>query len=51
LPTSFQELGAKEEDIPKMAAKVGLTGGRKLGSFQPLDTQDIENIYKLCIKK
>jgi alcohol dehydrogenase YqhD (iron-dependent ADH family) len=51
LPTSFQVLGAKEEDIPKMAAKVGLTGGRKLGSFQPLDTQDIENIYKLCIKK
>lgn len=47
LPTSFEELGAKEDDIPVMAAKIGLQGGRKLGSFQPLDTADIEAIYRL----
>lgn len=47
LPTTFEELGAREEDIPVMAAKIGLKEGRRLGSFQPLDTADIEAVYRL----
>ena len=47
LPTTFEELGARVEDIPLMAQKLNLTNGRKLGSFNPLTTADVENIYHL----
>ncbi len=47
LPTTFEELGARAEDIPLMAAKLNLTNGRKLGSFNPLTTADVEAIYHL----
>jgi alcohol dehydrogenase YqhD (iron-dependent ADH family) len=50
LPTSFEELGARESDIPVMAAKIGLKDGRRLGSFQPLDTADVEAIYRLTLQ-
>jgi len=48
MPSNFQELGAKEEDIPKLAAKIGLKAGETFGSFVPLTTQDVENILKLA---
>jgi alcohol dehydrogenase YqhD (iron-dependent ADH family) len=47
LPTTFEELGAKVEDIPLMASKLNLTDGRRLGHFVPLDTADVEAIYHL----
>ena len=47
LPTTFEELGARVEDIPLMAGKLHLTDGRKLGSFHPLKTEDVEAIYHL----
>lgn len=47
LPTTFEELGARVEDIPLMAQKLNLTNGRKLGSFNPLTTADVEKIYHL----
>ncbi|MDD2534100.1 MAG: iron-containing alcohol dehydrogenase [Eubacteriales bacterium] len=47
LPTTFEALGARVEDIPVMAQKLNLTNGRKLGSFNPLTTQDVEAIYHL----
>jgi alcohol dehydrogenase YqhD (iron-dependent ADH family) len=49
LPTSFEELGAKPEDIPLMAAKINLVNGRRLGSFSPLTTADVEAIYRLTM--
>lgn len=47
LPTTFEELGAKAEDIPLMAQKLNLVNGRRLGSFNPLTTADVEAIYHL----
>lgn len=49
LPTTFEELGAKAEDIPLMAKKLNLVNGRKLGSFNPLETADVEAIYRLSM--
>ncbi len=51
LPTTFEELGAKKEDIPMMAAKVGLAEGETLGSFVPLTTANIEKILHLTMKE
>ena len=49
MPITFDQLGAKESDIPAMAAKVGLADDEKLGSFMPLSTSDIEAIYRLAL--
>jgi alcohol dehydrogenase YqhD (iron-dependent ADH family) len=46
LPTNFEGLGAKEEDIPYMASHIR-NGG--CGSFVRLNTKDIENIYRLAL--
>lgn len=51
MPKNFAELGAKEEDIEKMAytachgdVATGTTGG-----FVPLNQKDVENIYRLML--
>ena len=51
MPKNFEELGAKEEDIEKMAniccygdVRTGTVGG-----FVELNQQDVENIYKLML--
>ncbi len=51
LPTTFEELGAKAEDIPLMASKLNLVAGRRLGSFNPLTTADVEAIYRLTMTR
>ncbi len=48
LPTTFAELGAKEEDIERLSAKVLLNNGDKLGYFHPLTRADIAGIYRLA---
>ena len=51
MPKNFEELGAKEEDIEKMA-QTGCHGGvRKgtLGGFVPLGQKDVEKIYRLML--
>ncbi len=48
MPINFRELGAKEEDIPYMAEKMGLGKGTR-GSFIPLTTKDVEEIYRLAL--
>jgi len=51
MPKNFEELGAKEEDIEKLA-HVGCYGdGRDgtLGGFVTLTQKDIENIYRLML--
>ena len=50
LPTTFAELGAKEEDIERLTANVLLNNGDKLGYFHPLTREDIAAIYRLACK-
>ena len=45
MPQTFWELGAKEEDIPKLVATLGLKGNL-LGAFRPLDDEDVANILR-----
>ncbi len=51
MPGNFQELGAKEEDIKKLAhtACYGDVNTGTLGGFVRLNQKDVENIYKLMI--
>ena len=51
MPKNFEELGAKEEDIEKMAHSACYGNGRQgtIGGFVELNQQDIENIYRLML--
>ena len=49
MPINFEELGAKEEDIPKLVEKFGLGDGRT-GGFVALSSEDVANIYRLAAK-
>ncbi|MGB8452295.1 MAG: iron-containing alcohol dehydrogenase [Anaerocolumna sp.] len=49
MPVNFKELGAKEEDIPVLAAKIGLGKEETMGGFVKLKTSDVENILKLAL--
>ena len=52
MPKNFEELGAKEEDIEKLAYTCcfgkGNEGG-KIGGFVTLEQKDVEAIYKLMV--
>lgn len=50
MPTNFEELGAKEEDIPKLVEKLGI-GDSVRGGFMELNKTDVTNIYKLAARK
>ena len=47
MPINFEELGAKEEDIPKLVEKFGLGDGRT-GGFVALSSEDIAAIYRIA---
>lgn len=51
MPKNFAELGAKEEDIERMAhcACHGDARTGSIGGFVSLDQQDVENIYRLML--
>lgn len=51
MPKNFEELGAKEEDIEKLAhtAVYGNEGNGTLGGFVSLNQKDVENIYRLML--
>ena len=51
MPKNFEELGAKEEDIEKLAhtAVYGNNGTGTMGGFVELSQKDIENIYRLML--
>lgn len=49
MPISFKELGAKEEDIPRMVEKIGLGEHGTIGGFMKLANKDIEQIYRLAL--
>ena len=47
MPINFEELGAKQEDIPVLVEKLGVGDGVR-GGFMELNAQDVANIYKLA---
>ena len=49
MPVTFAELGAREEDIPLLAANLGLGEGQTLGAFRRLTAADVELILRLCL--
>ena len=49
MPITFEELGAKEEDIPYLVERVRLNNGDKLGYFMPLDRDGIRQVFELCL--
>lgn len=49
MPITFKELGAKEEDIPKMVEKIGLGEDGTMGCFVKLKATDVEKIYRLAL--
>ena len=49
MPLTFADLGADPDDIPMMAASTRMKGKARLGQFMPLDRQDIEAVFRLCV--
>ena len=51
MPKNFEELGAKEEDIPKLVEVLCRTSGRNgsISGFVTLNEEDCTNIYKLMV--
>ncbi len=49
MPVTFGELGAKEDDIPKLVKKLGVTSHKSIGSFVELYAKDAEAIYRLAL--
>ena len=47
MPLTFDELGARREDIPTLAANLGLKGNT-LGLFRPLTEADVREILQLA---
>ncbi len=47
MPINFEELGAKEEDIPALVDKLGLGDG-KTGGFVELTSEDVASIYRIA---
>jgi len=49
LPIRLQDVGGKEEDIPYLAKHIGLGNGT-MGSFVPLTTKDVMEIYQRMLR-
>ena len=51
MPGNFAELGAKEEDIPKLVEVLCRGDGREgsISGFVTLDEEDCTNIYRLML--
>lgn len=47
MPLSFAEIGAKEEDIPKMVEHLGVRGG--IGGFVRIGDKEAEDIFRLAV--
>ncbi|MDD4069455.1 MAG: iron-containing alcohol dehydrogenase [Candidatus Izemoplasmatales bacterium] len=50
MPTSFKDIEAKEEDIPKLVEKLRINVGERIGNFKSLTMEDAENIYHIACK-
>ena len=49
MPTSFEELGAKEEDIPTLLSTLQIEG-RTEGHFVELGPKECEEVYRLACR-
>ena len=51
MPSTFADIGAKEEDIPKLVQVLCYGNGRtgSLGGFMPLNEEDCANVYKMML--
>ncbi|MBR4201124.1 MAG: iron-containing alcohol dehydrogenase [Oscillospiraceae bacterium] len=49
MPLTFDELGAKAEDIPALVEKFGIGDGRT-GGFVRLSAEDIADIYRIAVE-
>jgi alcohol dehydrogenase YqhD (iron-dependent ADH family) len=51
MPKNFEELGAKEEDIPKLAEICCRGDGRDgtISGFVTLTEEDVQNIYRMML--
>ena len=49
MPKNFEEVGAKEEDIPELVQHLGVTEENTVGGFMPLGPKDVEAIYKIAV--
>ena len=49
MPTSFDEIGAKKEDIPVLVEKLGIGDGT-MGGFKKLNKADVTAIYELAAR-
>lgn len=50
LPTTFAELGAKEEDIPLLVEKCNFNNGKNMGYFYPLSPSQVAEVYQLACR-
>ena len=49
MPINFEQLGAREDDIPALVDKFGLGQG-KTGGFVPLSSDDVTQIYQIAAR-
>ncbi len=49
MPINFEQLGAKEEDIPQLVENFGIGDGRT-GGFVALSAEDITEIYRIAAR-
>jgi alcohol dehydrogenase YqhD (iron-dependent ADH family) len=50
LPTTFQELGAREEDIDLLTEKCKFNNGDLLGYFRPLTREQVKEVYRMACR-
>ena len=50
MPINFEELGAKEEDIPVLVGKLRYGADGRTGGFVRLSAEDATEIYKIAVK-
>lgn len=50
MPTSFEDIGAKKEDIDKLVEKLRINCGDVVGFFKGITMEDAKNIYELACK-
>lgn len=48
MPRSFEDIGAKASDIPKMVERLGLIGDNKLGVLMKIGAAEAEEIYRIA---
>ncbi len=50
MPTRFEEIGARKEDIDILLQKLEINRGKTFGSFKELSMEDARKIYELACK-